>query len=327
MDYVRPIGNQHENIPMAIYHCSIKAISRSSGRTATASAAYRAAEKIHDLRTGELYDYSRKRGVIHAEIYLPEGGKADRADLWNRLEFHHKRGDAVLAREIEISLPAELTDAQRQNLVHVFARDLTDRYQVAADVAIHAPSRGGDDRNYHAHILLTACQCSCDGKLGRKVIELDPISCQRPQRQPDGSLKRIENAAEWIRPRWAELCNERLREAGIEVQVDYRSLSEQGIEREPTRHIGPTATAIERRTGELSRIRIKQSTVVIAEPESNIQENGLGNRLASLRQKMHLGSDQSTALRSASEHYRRSKNKESGEKKVTQRGALPESPK
>ncbi len=88
---------------MAIYHLSMKPISRAQGRSATGAAAYRAGVKIVDERTGVVHDYTRKRGVLYTELILPGGGSADRSEFWNRIERHHKRGDAVLAREIEVS--------------------------------------------------------------------------------------------------------------------------------------------------------------------------------------------------------------------------------
>ena len=74
---------------MAIYHCSIKTVSRSGGRSAVAAAAYRAGEKLKDERCGLLCDYSRKQGVEHSEIVAPENAPAwatDREALWNAAE-------------------------------------------------------------------------------------------------------------------------------------------------------------------------------------------------------------------------------------------------
>ncbi|MCW5617109.1 MAG: MobA/MobL family protein, partial [Rhodocyclaceae bacterium] len=184
---------------MAIYHLSAKPISRGAGRSATGAAAYRAGDYIHDERTGLEFDYTHKTGVLHAELILPGGGSADRAEFWNALELHHKRQDAVLAREVEIALPAELAPEQRQALAVDFARELADRYGVAADVALHAPrplsdaelernphqyyeidpELGRHNGNWHAHILLSACHVTPQGELGRKAVELDPIHCQR----------------------------------------------------------------------------------------------------------------------------------------------------
>lgn len=229
---------------MAIYHLHVKAFSRSSGRSATAAAAYRAGEKIIDQRTREAHDYTKKRGIEETALVLPGGGTENRSEFWNRVELHHKRGDAVVAREVEVSLPAELTREQRRELAVGFARELSERYGVAADVAIHQPSRKGDERNHHAHIMLSACRVSPDGTLGKKAVELDPIHCQR---------HKLEIVVSRERSRWAELANASLERHRHVGRIDHRTLEAQGIDREPTRHRGPGATAIERRTQEPSR--------------------------------------------------------------------------
>jgi ATP-dependent exoDNAse (exonuclease V) alpha subunit len=229
---------------VAIYHLSVKTISRSAGRSATAAAAYRAGVEITDKRTGEIHDYRRKGGVESAAVILPDNAPDwahDRAQLWNAAEQAEKRKNSTVAREFEIALPAELSPAEREKLAHDFARELVKRHGCAADVAIHAPGKEGDNRNHHAHILLSTRRLEADG-FGEKTRELDD--------QKTG--KAI--VTEW-RERFATLQNERLREAGHSVQVDHRSLEAQGIEREATRHLGPTATAIERRTGQPSHKR------------------------------------------------------------------------
>lgn len=234
---------------MASYHLSMKAVSRSAGRSSTAAAAYRAGEKIIDERTGEIHDYTRKGGIESTDIVLPDGCKSmTRAELWNGVEKHHKRGDALVAREFEIALPDELSRDERRRLAVDFAREVANHYSVAADVCIHAPSTKGDERNYHAHILLSACTIGQDG-FGKKAAELDPIHCQRQK-------EKIPNPADLWRGRFAELQNERLKEAGTDARVDHRTLKAQGIDREPTQHLGPAASAYERRTGESSRIRL-----------------------------------------------------------------------
>ncbi len=243
----RNTSGQRRHPDMAIYHLSMSALARKSGRSAVAAAAYRAGCVIDDMRTGEVHDYRRKRGVLHAELVLPGRGTAERAQFWNSIEAHHKRGDAVVAREIEVSLPADLSSDQRKELATAYASELADRYGVAADVALHAPSRKGDARNWHAHILLSACHVDAQGQLGKKVVELDPIHCQR---------HKLANAADAERERWAELCNVALEQAGRDARVDHRSLEAQGIDREPTRHLGPKAMGYERRTGGKSRRRL-----------------------------------------------------------------------
>ena len=148
---------------MVIYHCSVKTVGRSAGRSAVASAAYRSGVYLKDERTGEVHDYRRKAGIEHTELFLPSGVKFDREHLWNSAEASEKRKNSTVAREYEISLPEELNSEQRTELTRDFARHLVDRYGVAVDVSIHAPSRGGDIRNYHAHILTTTRQVTPQG--------------------------------------------------------------------------------------------------------------------------------------------------------------------
>ena len=249
---------------MAIYHLSVKTISRSAGRSATAAAAYRAGVEIADERTGEIHDYRRKGGVESAELVLPAGAPewaADRAALWNAAEQAEKRKNSTVAREFEIALPAELSPDERQRLALDFARELVERHRCAADVAIHAPGKGGDHHNHHAHILLTTRRLTPEG-FSEKTRELD----DRKTKEVDG----------W-RARFANLQNERLRENGIEARVDHRSHAERGIETAPTLHLGPGATGYERRTGELSETRMRQ--------EANADRLVLGREVGELERQ------------------------------------------
>ena len=229
---------------MAIYHLSVKTVSRTSGRSATAAAAYRAGAKITDERTGEIHDYTRKTGVVSADLILPSNAPDwahDRERIWNAAEQAETRKNSTVAREFEVALPDELSPSERLRLSHDFARELVARHGCAADVAIHAPSKEGDDRNHHAHILLSTRRLGLEG-FGEKTRELDA--------KKTGS----ELVTQW-RERFAELTNERLQENGITTRVDHRTLEAQGIDREPTQHLGPSATAIERRTGQASSKR------------------------------------------------------------------------
>ncbi len=230
---------------MAIYHLSVKAISRSAGRSATAAAAYRAGCKIADERTGEIHDYTRKGGVQSADLVLPDGAPEwafDRSALWNAAESAEKRKDACVAREFEVALPAELFAKSRKRLALEFAKEMANREGCAVDVAIHAPDRKGDDRNYHAHILRTTRKVAASG-LG------DKLDTEKAGRKRSDDL-------EAVRARWAEMVNEALERDGHIEQVDHRSLKAQGVDREPTKHLGPSATGYERRTGQASRRRL-----------------------------------------------------------------------
>lgn len=227
---------------MAIYHLSVKTISRSAGRSVTAAAAYRAAEKIVDERTGEIHDYTHKKGVLSADIILPQGAPewaSDREKLWNAAEQSETRKNSTVGREFEIALPDELNESQRRELALALAREIVERHGCVADVAIHEPGKGGDNRNHHAHIL---CSTRRLGPFGfhAKTRELDEVK--------QGEVVR------W-RERFSIIQNQHLREAGHAERVDHRTLEAQGIKRMPTVHLGPAATNYERRTGKPSHRR------------------------------------------------------------------------
>jgi len=209
---------------LASYHLSVKKITRSSGRSSVAAAAYRSAELIYCEREGRTHDYTRKSGVEYLTIITPENAPAwaqDRSSLWNHAEAAEKRKNAVTAREWEIALPSDLTAEERQDLAFRFASDLVDRYGFVADVAIHAPHRDGDQRNHHAHILTTTRRIEADG-FTVKTRELDNRKL--------GSQNIID-----MREHWANLQNQALERAGSIDRVDHRSLEAQRVEAEQER--------------------------------------------------------------------------------------------
>lgn len=226
---------------MASYHCSVKPVSRGAGRSGTAAAAYRAGVCLKDERTGEVHDYTRKQGIEHAELIFPSGVNMSRDELWNAAEGAEKRKDARIAREFELALPAELTKEQRRELATGFARHLVEQYGVAADVALHEPNRKGDQRNHHAHILITTRQISAQGLENKTDLEQEDKAL-RAQGKDTGRQQ-----IEILRGIWAAQCNMALQRAGSHERVSHKSLKAQGIEREPTSHLGPVATAMERR--------------------------------------------------------------------------------
>lgn len=221
---------------MAIYHLSVKAVSRSAGRSSTAAAAYRAGCKIVDERTGEVHDYTRKGGVVSADVVLPDGAPVwanDRAALWNSAEKAEKRKDACVAREFEVALPHELPTEARRKLAMDFAKDMANREGCGVDVAIHEPNGEHDNLNHHAHILRTTRRIEANG-LGAK------LDTEQAGRNRKADL-------EAVRQRWAEMTNEALQRNGLSVRVDHRSLEAQGIDRAPTTHHGVAITGILRR--------------------------------------------------------------------------------
>jgi hypothetical protein len=236
---------------MAIYHLKVKPVQRSKGQSSIASAAYRAGVSLYDARTGEIHDYTRKRGISHSEIITPNDEKIDREKLWNLAEAAEKRKDGTPAREYEIALPKELKAYDRKYLAQLFAGELALREGCAVDLAIHSPRKGSD--NYHAHILCTT-RIFESGGLGAKC----DVELSDRDRAKKGLQGRKAELAE-VREIWANIINYGMKNTGHDERVDHRSLKEQGIDREPTIHLGPAATAMERRglqteRGEINRL-------------------------------------------------------------------------
>lgn len=238
---------------MAIYLATTKSISRSDGRSAVASAAYRAGEKLQDARYGKVQNYSGRHGVMSTGIILPNTlkGKAsiDRNSLWNMAEQAEKRKDSRVAREWLINLPYELDEPIRKEIAHHFAQTLADRYGVIADCCIHRPSeeeieRGADPRNFHAHIMLTTrqAQLSADGQitLGDKAT----VELSDTKRRSLG-LDRVSAEITELRLLWEQIANEKLAEYGFEL-IDSRSYQSQGIDQLPQLKMGKNATRMER---------------------------------------------------------------------------------
>ena len=228
---------------------------RSKGRSAVAMAAYRSAERLTDERLGNVHDYERRSGVTFSEIVTPEflplpEWVQDRGAFWNRVEASETRKNSQVAREIQLSLPHELSEAGRQEIALDFAQHVADRYGIGVDVNIHAPSAEGDPRNHHAHLMLTTRQLDSENEtgFGAKVRTLDGISERQAKREGDEIVH--------LREIWRDQQNRALEredvrdERGELVQVDHRSYERQGIDREGTEHEGHVATAIKRRGGE-----------------------------------------------------------------------------
>ncbi|GGO91234.1 MULTISPECIES: Ti-type conjugative transfer relaxase TraA [Sphingomonadaceae] len=242
---------------MAIYHFSVQVIGRASGRSAVAAAAYRAADRLHDERLDRDHDFSNKSGVVHSEILLPENAPeafADREKLWNEVEATEKRKDAQLAREVEFSIPREMTQAQGIELARDFAQAEFVERGMIADLNVHWDIGADGQPKPHAHVMLTMREVSEDG-FGAKVRDWN----------------RTELVEQW-RERWADHVNTRLAELDIDARIDHRSLQAQGIDLEPQDKIGPAAQRMGERGLESERIEDHRATAqrngerIIAEP-------------------------------------------------------------
>lgn len=198
---------------MAIFHMSAQRITRSKGHSSVAAAAYRHGEKMTDEHTGEIHDYSKKKGVSDSVVLIPDG--ADKRFLkpeylFNTIEKTEKRKDAQLALEVNISLPTEMTDEQKKALAVDFCNENFVKKGMIADIAFHKL----DSDNPHFHVMLTTRKLTPDGSgFGQKVREWN----SKDQLQ------------EW-RKSWADTANEHLQAAGIDARIDHRSLKDQKAE-------------------------------------------------------------------------------------------------
>lgn len=255
---------------MAIYHFTAKVISRGKGDSAIASAAYRSGERLRDEQDGKVMVYkSRKQRIVFTAITAPEGSPEwahDRGQLWNQAERAEKRKDAQLAREIEVSLPHELTAQQREALIREFVYETFVLAGYVVDIAIHAPDKESDERNYHAHLMVTRRTLGPDGFSKTKDWQLDKAKL-----------------ATW-REQWAQLVNSHLERHGHEGRIDHRSLKAQGIDRKPTIHLGYAANEMAQRGVQSDRMDalqavLESNTIMAAmmaiEREPRSPENGL----------------------------------------------------
>ncbi len=252
--YVRQVVFTLKALGLAIYHLSVKPIGRASGRSSVAAAAYRAGESLTNERDGLTHDFTRREGVEHAEIVVPQESNADwakdRSALWNAAELAEKRADARVAREFEIALPHELDAEQRLELTREFAQGLADRYGTAVDFAIHAPHGATDERNFHAHLLMTTRAVTANGLGDKTAIEREnKWLAARGMASSQMQLREI-------RQSWEQAANEHLARAGLDIRIDHRSHEERGLEIEPTEHMGVHATQMQRRGWEVSRRRL-----------------------------------------------------------------------
>ena len=242
--------------PIDFCHIPVSIIKRSAGRSAVAAAAYRSGTKLTNEWDGMTHDYTRKGGIVHAEIMLPAHAPpefADRSILWNSVEQIEKARDSQLAREIEAALPRELSGEQQLALVRAYVKDNFVDKGMCADFAIHDKGTG----NPHVHIMLTLRPLKENGQWGakcRKAYDLD----ENGQRIPDGKggwKNHREDTTNWNdkgnveiwRAAWAACTNRALESAGRPERIDHRSYKRQGIDKIPSVHLGPAASQMENR--------------------------------------------------------------------------------
>ncbi len=246
---------------MALFHLSVTQTKRSAGQSAIASAAYRAGERLYSEYYGEYSDYTRKGGVICSNILLPSHAPpeyADRQTLWNAVEKAERGKNAQLAYSFDIALQNEFSLEENIALARQFLLENFVSRGMVVDFAVHQPDReDGGIPNPHFHVLCPIRPIEQNGKWGlkqRRVYELD----EDGNRIRDADGKFVFNAVpttDWGSPEtlehwreaWAELCNAKFAEKGIDVRIDHRSYERQGVELLPTVHEGATVRAMEKK--------------------------------------------------------------------------------
>lgn len=241
------------------FHFSISMISRGKSKSAVASAAYISCEKLTNEWDGVTHDYHNKKGLLHAEIFLPENVPKefqDRSFLWNSVELNEKASNAQLARNFIIALPKELSVEENKNLIIDFIQENFVSKGMIVDLAIHDESDEGN-KNIHAHIMTTLRPINEKGQWqpkSKKEYILDKNGEKIKLKSGNYKTRKVEltdwndkgNAEKW-RENFAALCNQYLKKNNLEKRVDHRSFERQGIEEIPTIHLGASASALERK--------------------------------------------------------------------------------
>jgi len=263
---------------VAVPHFSVSVVARGSGRSAVLSAAYRHCAKMEFEREARTIDYTRKQGLLHEEFEIPADAPewvrsmiADRSvagaskAFWNKVEGFEKRSDAQLAKDVTIALPLELTAEQNIALMRDFVeRHITAQGMVADWVYHDAPG------NPHVHLMTTLRPLTEDGFGSKKVAVLGPDG--KPIRSDAGKIVYQLWAGSTedfnaFRDGWFACQNKHLALAGLDIRIDGRSFEKQGIDLEPTIHLGVGAKAIERKaeqsdhkseTSKLERIELQE---------------------------------------------------------------------
>jgi len=260
---------------MAIYHLSVKNISRNSGRSSVSAAAYRAGDKITNEQDGVTHDFLKKRGIAYSTIMIPENAPKEyqnRSVLWNAIEKSETTIKSRTAREIEIALPNELNLREQVKLVEQYVKDNFIDQGMCADISIHSGHKNEHPKdkedyakhdkdikpnNPHVHILLTTRPINQNGEWGAKSKKEYVLNKKGERiKLPSGRWKskkidlvdwnKSETLLQW-RKNWAIACNKEFERKNLSVRIDHRSYKDQGIEKQPMVHMGVEATQMERK--------------------------------------------------------------------------------
>lgn len=279
---------ERKGINIALFHFHVTQIKRSAGQSVVASAAYRSGEKLHSEYYGEDSDYTRKGGVICSEILLPPHAPpeyADRQTLWNAVEKAERGKKAQLAYSFDIALQNEFSMQENIVLARQFLLENFVGRGMVVDFAVHQPDKeDGGIQNPHFHVLCPIRPILPDGRWGSKQRR-EYVLDEHGERIRDEAGDYVFNAVpttDWGSPdtleqwrqAWAELCNAKFAEKGLDCRIDHRSYERQGVEQLPTVHEGPTVKAMEQKgirtdKGDLNRW-IRKTNAMLREAKQKI---------------------------------------------------------
>ena len=262
-------------------------VKRSKGQSAVEKASYISRSILVSEYDGQTYRPKYHEDLVHSEISLPPNAPkeyADRATLWNAVELSEKGQKSQLARMLKASLPNEWSYELAEEVVRDYVqRNFVDK-GMCADWAIHDSENDKGQRNLHIHVLLTMRPLTENGEWGaktKKVYVLDengeriPLIDKKTGKQKVDRRNRKqwkcqtvestdwnsrENAMMWRRD-LAETINATNEQLGIAVHWEHRSFKEQGIDKEPTIHIGAVANALERKGIQTERGNINREII------------------------------------------------------------------
>lgn len=244
----------------ALCHIRASVIQRSRGKSAVAAAAYRAAARLTDARTGQVWDYSRKRAVTDSYVMAPAEAPAwvfDREQLWSRVELAERRRDAQTARELQVAIPRDLP----RSAWGAFIADVAEPYLAVgavADVALHEPRAADRGEQPHVHMLLTVRKLDPASPTGFAAKRNEAVNALLTSGGSHGGGARGD-ALTRERERIAGVINAHLRAAGSKRRADHRSYAARGDPRTPEPPMGERRMAAVR-----TRHRHDRRTAVVA---------------------------------------------------------------
>lgn len=210
-------------------HFGVKVIKKNSGQNIVAKGAYNNRANLRNLNTGCKHYHQSKGGLLHSVMLTPEDAPGWLLELSNNyenffsyIEGGETRKDAQYMREVTIGLPHELSGRQNIELATAFVQTAFVDQGMVANLVIHKPTGKGEQRNIHAHILLTMREIQPDG-FGKKVRAWNRLVPQ------------------W-REAWEVVANGYLVEKGFEARVKMKSYKKRGIDKEASKYKGPQHT-------------------------------------------------------------------------------------